>query len=241
MLEPVSPCFFCGLEKVNKWEDMKRVFLEPTMSFKSFLHCSLGAVWNGINLFLSKKNMFYQYYGILPISGSLVFQAIWNVVGCNLPQIIWGQFYLSPCWRLDVGVAKEKRRKTEEKLEHQPPPSQSQPPEPTAQCSASNWDEHFKVVGIPYSRLDDHPQYKEFRPWLRWIMKRRFIIGSLPGGLRPPKEDSTLPPIIMVRSKMVPSNSSYLSNITIFHFRDYGRKSSLNLYWIFCLFQWHPS
>ena len=32
---------------------------------------------------------------------------------------------------------------------------------------------YIPIIRIPYSRLDDHTQYKEFRPWLKswWAIK----------------------------------------------------------------------
>ena len=41
------------------------------------------------------------------------------------------------------------------------------------------------------------------------------------------QKESTLPPIIMEVKNGSHSNSSFLSNIAIFHFHDYGRKTSL--------------
>lgn len=139
----------CGLEKVNKWKGMKCVLFESTMYLNSFLHCSLGAVWNGTCCFFDSLLWCTTNLGPPCMSDIMYFE-----------MLLVATFH--QC------VAKEKRRKTE-KLEQQqapqeaaqpPQPSQSQPPEPAAQCSTSNWDGHRIGSGRVGRLVPNSSRYK---------------------------------------------------------------------------------
>ena len=69
--------------------------------------------------------------------------------------------------------------------------------------------------GFAFGVGDFKTQVEKYVKQKIWIK----ILGS-------PRISGTLPPIIIWKSKMGPCNSSYLSNIAIFHFHDYGRKGT---------------
>lgn len=148
--DSVSPCFlFVGWRRWTSEKAWNAFLFEPTMYLNSFLHCSLGAVWNGTCCFFDSL--------------------LWCTTNLGLPcmsDIMYFEMLLVATFH--QCVAKEKRRKTE-KLEQQqapqeaaqpPQPSQSQPPEPAAQCSTSNWDEHRIGSGRVGRLVPNSPRYK---------------------------------------------------------------------------------